>query len=410
VRIAERLSLEGKNMSVRNSLVTDLKRVISKFSFNRRNEEHVEHHMVDHGAVEPATTPTPAPAPAPAQVIESGLYDVAKESPAYSALLTSGILKHMSHDEHRLRPVLLICETVNVCNQDCIFCPYSDQTRPKGVMSLDTFHKAVTEYADFGGGVLSMTPIVGDVLLDRFLMERLTFLDSLKDVIRPTVTTNLVGLHRLNDEQVKKLLGTFERIHISCYGTTAEENLATTRKPVFDDFVKNADRFARLWKESGKKCEVKLAFRNIYNHTPEELEAFIKQVFGIELPYSAISTYANWGNSIKRTLPGDAQWAPDTENTTPCVLLATAVQVYWDGRVTACACCDYDASAQLSLGNVNESKLLDIYNGSASREIWQQHGSGALPELCKNCTFHLPVAHLTPEHSLVANPVEFIGG
>ncbi|HEY9759844.1 MAG TPA: SPASM domain-containing protein [Oculatellaceae cyanobacterium] len=339
-----------------------------------------------------------------------GLLEIAESLPAYEALFTSGAITRMALDGKRLRPILVICETLNVCNQDCVFCPYSQQTREKGVMSLETFKTVVDQYVAMGGGIMSLTPIVGDVLLDRFLMQRLDILEAVKDVIQPTVTTNLVALHRLGDEDVLKMLRLFRRIHISVYGTTAEENLAATRKPHFDDFVRSAKRLMKLWHYSNKACELRLGFRNINNHSDGELAEFVMKVFGEELSFTAINTYANWGNSISGMLPGDAQWAEQKENTTPCVLLANALQVFWDGRVTACSCCDYDASEQLTLGNVNESHLADIYNGELSQRLWVNHGTEKLPEICRNCTFHLPLKDLSPTHSLVANPVEFIGG
>lgn len=328
-------------------------------------------------------------------------------------LRTSGALEKMRipGSEANVRPVLLICETVNVCNQDCVFCPYSQQTRAKGIMPMDLFERVVSQYAEMGGGILSVTPMVGDILLDRHLLSRIEILNRAKPVVTPTVTTNLVGLKRYTDEQVVSLIRTFKRIHISCYGLSPSENLAITRRDHYQKFADSAKRFMQLWESTGEsRCELKLGFRNMFEHTQESLESFSATVFGRVLPFSAIHSYANWGNRMTGVLPGDAEWMEAKQNSTPCVLLAAAMQVYWDGRVTSCACCDYDASDELALGNLYEEDLVSLYNGERSQSLWRAHTTNMLPEICRNCTFHLPLNDLHPEHSLVANPVEFIGG
>lgn len=343
---------------------------------------------------------------------QDNLHAVVENNASFLALKSSGALERMTlTGDGRLRPILLICETVNVCNQDCVFCPYSQQTRAKGVMSIEIFIKAVTDYIAMGGGIVSLTPIVGDVLLDRFLMERLDWMSE-TDIatVTPTVTTNLVGLDRFDDQQVRKLLHTFKRIHISCYGLSESENEQITQRRHYQKFLRNAKRFMRVWRDCGSSCDLKLGFRNLHEYTTEQLDDYAREVFERTLPHSAINTYANWGNSISKALPGDAEWAEAKQNTTPCLLLATAMQVFWDGRVTSCACCDYDASDELALGNLNEESLVEIYNGTQSRALWESHGSSALPKICSQCTFHLPLNELTREHSLVSNPIDFIGG
>lgn len=343
---------------------------------------------------------------------KDSLLEQLKANPSFDSLVTSGALDKMTLPQgDRLRPMLVICETVNVCNQDCVFCPYSQQTRQKGVMSMDIFARAVKQYAEMGGGVMSVTPVVGDILLDRLLMERVALFESVRNVITPTVTTNLVALHRYDDDQIRRMIQLFKRFHISCYGLTEEENNQITRRNHLPQFLINAKRFIKLWEDCGRACEVRIGFRNLHEHSEESLDKFVMEVFGCKLEHSAIRTYANWGNAMAaQQLPGDAQWVEPRQNSTPCVLLAAAMQIFWDGRVTCCACCDYDASEELALGNIQEESLIDLFNGYQSQALWQAHGSGQLPKICAQCTFHLPLQDLTPEHSVVANPVEFIGG
>ncbi|OKH31816.1 hypothetical protein NIES2101_41220 [Calothrix sp. HK-06] len=310
----------------------------------------------------------------------------------------------------KLRPVLLICETINVCNSVCVFCPYSQQSRPTGTMSLELFEKVVKEYREIGGGIISLTPMVGDVLLDRKLIERLEILRRYKDDIKPSITTNLFALDKFSDVEIVKILDCFERIHVSCYGITSEENKEITKTLHYENFISNMKRFVRIWEKTKKKCEIKVGFRLLYEHSYTLLSNFLAENFGHIFPYGSTSTYANWGNSMSGSLPGKAVWMPEVENHETCILLLVAMQVYWDGRVSACACCDYDSSKELFIGNVNHEKISEIYNGYLSEKLWSYHENNSLPNICKKCTFHQPLQILDKNHTLVSNPYDYIGG
>ena len=89
------------------------------------------------------------------------------------------------------RPLMLICETTNICNNHCIICAYDSQTRKKQRMALEVFRETIRQYEDMGGGGLSLTPMVGDVFLDRALPERLEIIAAKRNVVRRlSVTTN----------------------------------------------------------------------------------------------------------------------------------------------------------------------------------------------------------------------------
>ena len=66
----------------------------------------------------------------------------------------------------RFRPLALNIETVNICNNDCVICPYGLQTRSRQGMDKAVFAKVVADYAAIGGGQVTLTPMVGEVLLE----------------------------------------------------------------------------------------------------------------------------------------------------------------------------------------------------------------------------------------------------
>jgi hypothetical protein len=179
-----------------------------------------------------------------------------------------------------LRPLMLIVETINVCNSECVFCPYTIQTRPKGVMSEELFDRILAEYLAMGGGAISLTPMVGDLLLDRKLPSRMRALRRHADRLVPSVTTNLYALEYWSDDQVLEMLNTFERFHVSCYGITAEENHAITKKNYHETFCGQMVRLLRLKREHRGRAEVALGFRTLFDYSPEQISDFQRQVFG----------------------------------------------------------------------------------------------------------------------------------
>lgn len=56
--------------------------------------------------------------------------------------------------------------------------------------------------------------------------------------------------------------------------------------------------------------------------------------------------------------------------------------VLWDGTVIPC-CVDYNAT--LTLGNAWKDKVMDLWQGTAIKQLRQQHLAGDFPDTCVNC-------------------------
>lgn len=325
-------------------------------------------------------------------------------------LTESGALRAMQTPTGLLRPIGIICETVNICNSDCVFCPYSLQTRKFGTMTPDMFAEVCRQYVAMGGGPMSLTPVVGDVLLDKELPSRLAMLRSYDHAIQPSVTTNLYALDRFSDEVVSEMLATFVRIHVSVYGITEEENAEITRRTNFKKFAPQARRLADLWERSSRRCSLWVSFRNVNEHSEETLRSYVTEHVGHDWFQGAATSYFNWGGRMSGPLPGDAHWAAAPGNHKTCMLLTTALQIYWDGRVSACSCCDYDAGKDLALGTVTEHTLTEIYNGTANRQIWTDQEAGNMQPICQSCTFYIPLSRLAERPPVGQGWFDFNGG
>src|SRR5215470_17356432 len=89
-----------------------------------------------------------------------------------------------------LRPYELHFELTNLCNANCVFCPYQYQTREIATMSDEVFDKALADFVAAGGGSVGLTPIVGDALIHPRFLSFVGRLRSEPCIDRIWLTTN----------------------------------------------------------------------------------------------------------------------------------------------------------------------------------------------------------------------------
>lgn len=310
------------------------------------------------------------------------------------------------------RPLYLRIETVNTCNNNCVICAYRDQNRPKTIMPMALFRKAVLDYVDMGGGFLSLTPLVGDVLMDRYLLERLDFLKSLPEIRSLGVTTNGAMAHRFDDDELRAVIQNFDHLSLSIYGTDATEYKAMTQKPTYERMLAGIRRIIDL-----SRTKVSLEFRLLHKKTTEQLHDWIARDVkptrsdGYFIN-SNITDYANWGiyDQNNTPLPGDAKWfaTPRQGERPQCLIPIFACMVYSNGNVSFCPCDNFDDVAELRLGNIRDQRLADLYNSPAARRLWNWRRCGT-PEFCRSCSFHIGLDVLRNDPDILANPHKIVG-
>ena len=100
------------------------------------------------------------------------------------------------------RPYELHLELTNLCNADCIFCPYQYQERPHAFTSDAVFRKAVDDYVREGGGSVMLTPIVGDALIHRGVLGYITELRANPKIDRINMVSNCIMVDRYGADEI----------------------------------------------------------------------------------------------------------------------------------------------------------------------------------------------------------------
>jgi radical SAM protein with 4Fe4S-binding SPASM domain len=309
----------------------------------------------------------------------------------------------------RSRPVMLICETTNICNNDCVFCPYGIMDRKKSIMPLALFEKVLADYSEMGGGALSLTPMVGDVFLDKLLPQRIQLIQKHERITRVSITTNATFADRYSDEDLARIVGALDKIHISIYGITPEEHALSARR---NDYERVLASIGKVLRVRSPKTLITFGFRVLRKYEDAVYRKWIQDHFQTDVLFGATCSYANWGGRMNdgQALPWDAEWMGPRQNTRQCLLPLIACQVFVNGDVSFCPCCDYDALPEFALGNLQNHSLLDLYNTPRVRRLWNWEEKGNMPDYCKQCTFHLSLDELPKCKSMFLDPIGFMGG
>lgn len=305
------------------------------------------------------------------------------------------------------RPVMVICETVNICCNDCIICPYSTTTREKQVMSIEIFEKILKDYSEMGGGKLSLTPKMGDIFFDDLLIERLDVIKKYPKITGISVTTNAILSDRFSDKELKQIVTSFQRMLISVYGIDNEEYMLMTRR---DTYQRMIDNLSRIIKVSRKPNVIRLGFRLLKERSKSEIESWIITNFHKKIPYNVTNHYMDWGGSLdsKKLLPFSAKWKQAKVNASQCIIPLVACLIFSNGDVSFCSCNDYAIKEEFRLGNISNQTLSEIINSNKNENLWKSPLN--LPKSCKFCVSHRAFNNLENYSYLFDDPQEFIGG
>ncbi len=307
--------------------------------------------------------------------------------------------------KNKSRTVMLSIETVNICNNDCIICAYGSMSRNKSVMKMDLFEKILHDYSDIGGGVFTLTPMVGDVFMDDLLLERYKVLENYPLIGQPSFTTNAIMSKKFKDDDLRFILKNTKAVQISVYGMDDEEYLLMTKRNEFNSLIANIQRLLNLVDDVSK---IKLGFRSLKKFNSKDYSDWIIKHFGTDIPFAYTNSYSNWGIfDTNKKLPFAATWTSNETKKMQCLLPMVSCQIFSDGEVSFCPCDDFDNNEELHIGSIANENLLEIYNTEKVKNLWNFENH--VPEYCQSCSFYIPIDALQENEFLFEYPQKFFG-
>jgi len=282
-------------------------------------------------------------------------------------------------------PLILQVETTNVCNARCAFCAYPGMKRPKGIMDEALFEKIIVDYVEMGGGAVSLTPIMGDPLLDPHLLHRVRFLREQTNIGQIAMTTNAIALHKYSDEEIIFLLNALAVLQLSIGGLDAETYRQMYGLDKFVQVRRAMDRLMALNEQVDNPADLAFGFRTndwkFELRHKRQLDAFRRR--GVHITH--LWTYGNYGGLVEsnRLLGVEVNQGP-AQKIRRCALPCVHLAVCWDGTVTACGCADAEGS--LALGHADRDSLAEIWHGSKRAGVMESFLNGKPPKVCTACS------------------------
>jgi radical SAM protein with 4Fe4S-binding SPASM domain len=270
-------------------------------------------------------------------------------------------------------PTRIHIESTNVCNLDCLFCPYGRQTRQKGYMGIELFKKLIEECR--GHEVKLWLHFLGEPLLNRDLPSMIRFAKA-RGIPQVGFSTNGFFLTRELGE--KLIRAGLDRLECSVDGVDPASYQHLRRSREFPRVVTNLQNFLQLRNAMGlERPIVTLQFMR----TPETV-AFLPQA---EAFWKRLLRGRDFLMTIEdMSFAGSMREARYAIERQPCKWLWNYLVVLWNGDVVTCAS-DFDGSRVM--GNVRQQSLRAIWHSPAYEELRQKHGEKRFHEggICAAC-------------------------
>ena len=298
----------------------------------------------------------------------------------------------------------LTIEVTNICNSNCIFCPYRYQDKfrvKKGFMSDEVFEKVIKEFKQLGGKNIGLTPFSGEPLLDEKIMNKIKIIK--REGLWTGFFTNGIMLNHIN---VAELLETgIDGITISTapFDSTMYELIYQNKN--YSSVLQGLKKLLAYRNDFRKTMPIGIAFRSHIPRRrvlalPDFRETIMPLLIKDDWERLIVNTRGidSWGGIIKSDdMVGMMRLAliPRLKNI-PCAWLSN-LYVTWEGHVRACPCRytmseNSDGKDDLYLGDIRDSTLADILNGDGLKQLRMRFKENNLPELCKLCTMYKPFA------------------
>jgi radical SAM protein with 4Fe4S-binding SPASM domain len=287
-----------------------------------------------------------------------------------------------------LRPFELHLELTNLCNADCVFCPYQFQQRKTEFMSDRVFEKALGDLVKIGGGSVGLTPIVGDALIDPGFLERVKRLRAEPSIDRIWLTSNAILLDKHGIQEV--LTSGITHMNISTAGFDEAMYVRVYRNKSYRRMRENVLELLKLNAQRSHPIPITIALR-----PDRPLEDVMKDpdfqeilAYRPQLDFTWAYTSAS-GRITREALPPIMKLRSVSDRKESCVNLWNGPIVLPDGTVMACSCvAAMDATADLGIGNILDSSLLEIWQSQRLKELRGSFGTNSLNKTCAGCDMY----------------------
>lgn len=288
-------------------------------------------------------------------------------------------------------PQIIHVEPSTICRAECFSCPKNKLERKTGLMPLQTFSKACSEFEKTSEARFVFSGY-GEPLLNPALSDMIALVSSSSSMLitslqqMPDSNFSFSGLDQLRISVDALEAKGFEQKRPGCNWKNIEQFIGT-----FSDLkAQQPDKYPELgvtMVRHGLGEKDSLAFLNYWKKvtTPPYQQWFFRWPFSMKP--DKIQWYQILGeNTFARQLPKTSNIDFTPVKRRPCKHALTSISILWNGDLSACP---FDFQGKMILGNIKEQSLMEIWLSDKARAIRQAHLSqnlSELPEICAACT------------------------
>jgi len=265
-------------------------------------------------------------------------------------------------------PFLVDVELTNHCNLKCIFCGQQAMKRPKGFMSEEILKKVVDECSKYN------TPIRfirwGEPFLHPNIIDFIKYIKSKCLILH--ITNN--GL-AIKESDMKALIELgVDSLIFSFQGATKDQYEIMRNNHRYDKLKANIFKMVEL--RGGREKPFIHISSTMTDETKEEIDAFVNYWENIvdsvgigKTNLSRLSAHQIKSFEAIGKLEIFKKQETIKKYHRPCTEVYQKLSVDWDGKVSCC-CGDFDNF--LTVGDINQSTLFDIWNNSRQLKIFRE--------------------------------------
>lgn len=274
-------------------------------------------------------------------------------------------------------PVYYGIEVSRHCNFACVMCPNSKyESRQKGNMSFQLFKKIIDEISPFAQ--IIKLHWIGEPLINKNIVSMIRYARK-KSNAKLFMSTNASLLKGNLAEDIRT--SGLDKIIFSLDGNNKDTFEKIRIKGDFDEVVDNINNFIEaVENKGGPYCEVKIIQ---FDSNKTEIDYFKRRWDKYRKTIVHIMWLSTWGGQLPELKNLSPNLSPNiSHKRNACTDLWFKMQIDWSGEVALCC---WDWSGTVSLGNVLNSSVKEIWQSNKinkERELQiQQNYHG----ICANC-------------------------
>lgn len=277
-------------------------------------------------------------------------------------------------------PEVGMIEVTNACNFACVMCPNKSMKRKKGMISVETFTKALDRYSEAGIDFIKLYTVGESLLHPEFMkLWKIAISYPFKTVM---ISTNASVL---TEKMIKEFVKSPKfRIQISFSGWNDRSYELRYIGGNFKELVEKIKLLAKLIKKA-KLPKNTLTVNGAASGSKGSIDKtrkFLMKEIGLDTKQIYVRHANNWVDVI--TSPNKCRNSLKSGKKYYCHIANIRIGILFDGMVTACGC--FDVDAELVVGNIFDNSIEEIRAGKKFQDFIEKLNSGNVSGLmCSRC-------------------------